>query len=103
MGFLPLPPRWCLVRVSVKDVKGESEVLQCTLWAGGVHKGYFHISTGMVVRGGEEAVHMPTSVTYVTEKHFFLVKGAVTHLTLCIIREENDRGGGERQCGPGRG
>jgi len=25
--------------------------------------------------GGEVAVHMPISVTYVTEKHFFLAKG----------------------------
>ena len=58
----------------------------------------------MVVMGGRrQSIYMPTSVTYVTEKHFFLVKGAVTHLTLCIIREENDRGGGERQCGPGKG
>jgi len=54
--------------------------------ASGVHKGHFHIPAGMVVREGEEAVHMPTSLTYVTEKHSFLVKGAVAHLTLCIIR-----------------
>jgi len=53
--------------------------------------------------GGEEAIHMSSGVTYVTKKHFSLVKGAVTHLTLCIIREGTDRGGGERVCGPGRG
>ena len=46
---------------------------------------------------------MPTVATYVTEKHSFLVKGAVTHLTLCIIRGGFGRGGGERQCGPGKG
>ena len=46
---------------------------------------------------------MPAGVTYVTEKHFFLVKRAVTHLTLGIIREGTGRGGGERVCGPGRG
>jgi len=46
---------------------------------------------------------MPSGVIYVTEKHFFLVEGAVTHLTLCIIREGTGRGGGERVCGPGRG
>jgi len=46
---------------------------------------------------------MPTGITYVTEKHFFLVKGAVTHLTLGIIKEGTDRGEGERVCGPGRG
>jgi len=57
------------------------------------------------IRGQEwdQAAHTPAGVTYVTEKHFFLVKGAVTHLTLCIIREGTGRGGGERVCGPGRG
>ena len=53
--------------------------------------------------GGEEAVLMPAGVTYVTKKHFFLVKGAVTHLILGIIREGTGRGGGKRVCGPGRG
>ena len=52
--------------------------------------------------GGEEAVHMPTGVKYVTDKHFFLVKGAVTHLTLRIIRGGTGRGGGEGRYGPGR-
>jgi len=78
---------------------------QCTVHkgAGGVHKGHFHIPAGMVVRGGgRQSIHMPTCVTYVTEKNFSLVKGAVTHLTLCIIREEAGRKGGERVCGPGR-
>ena len=69
--------------------------------AGGVHKGHFHIPAGKVVRGGRR--QSICGVTYVTEKHFFLVKGAVTHLTLCIIREGTGRGGGERVCGPGRG
>ena len=32
---------------------------------------------------------MPTCVTYVTEKHFFLVKGTLTHLALCIIRGDD--------------
>jgi len=50
-----------------------------------------------------QAVRIPTGITYVTEKHFFLVKGAVTHLTLCIIREGTGREGGGRRCGPGRG
>ena len=45
---------------------------------------------------------MPAGVTYVTEKHLFLVKRAVTHLALGIIREGTSRGGGERVCGPGR-
>ena len=52
--------------------------------------------------GGEESVHMPTGVTYVTEKQFFLVKGTLTHLTLCIIRGGAGRGGGEGRYGPGR-
>jgi len=51
--------------------------------------------------GGEEAVHMPTGVTYVTEKHFFLVKG--TLLALLIIRGVSGRGGDEERYGPGRG
>jgi len=46
---------------------------------------------------------MPAGVTYVTEKHFFLVKGAVTHLTLCFFREGTGRGRVETVCGPGRG
>jgi len=46
---------------------------------------------------------MPTGVTYVTEKHFVLVKGTLTHLALCIIRGGAGRGGGEGWYGPGRG
>jgi len=53
--------------------------------------------------GWEEAVHMPTGVTYVTEKHFFLVKGTLTHLALCIIRGRASRAGDEGQYGPERG
>jgi len=36
--------------------------------------------------GGKEAVHMPTGVTHVIEKHYFLVKATLTHLALCVIR-----------------
>jgi len=46
---------------------------------------------------------MPTGVTYVTEKHFFLAEGHLTHLALCIIRRGAGRGGSEGQYGPGRG
>ena len=53
--------------------------------------------------GGEQAVHMPTGVTYVTEKHSFLVKGTLTHLTLCIIRGGAGKGEGEGLYGPGTG
>ena len=70
--------------------------------AGGVHKGHFHIQGGMVVRG-ERKHSICQPALHVTEKHFFLVKRAVTHLALGIIREGTSRGGGERVCGPGRG
>jgi len=53
--------------------------------------------------GGEEAVHMQTSVTYVTKKRFFLAKENLTHLALCIIRRRAGRGGGGGLYGPGRG
>ena len=46
---------------------------------------------------------MPTGVSYVTEKHFSLVKWTLTHLALCIIRGGAGRGGDERRYGPGRG
>ena len=45
--------------------------------------------------GGEEAGHMPTGFTYVTEKHSFLVKWTLTHLAQRIIREGADKGGHE--------
>jgi len=97
--------RWYLVRIRVKDGRGETEVLQCSAGKG-VRRGSQGTSpdTGRDgSEGGEEAVHMPTGVTYVTEKPHFLVKGAVTHLTLCIIREGTGRGGDKKVCGPGRG
>jgi len=50
-----------------------------------------------------EAVHMPTGVTCVTQKHSFLVNGTLTHLALCIIRGEAGKGRDEGQYGPGRG
>jgi len=46
---------------------------------------------------------MPTGVTYVTEKHSFLVKGTLTHLALCIVRGGAGKGGDEGRYGPGRG
>jgi len=52
--------------------------------------------------GGEEAGHVPTSVTYVTEKHSFLVKGTLTHLALRIIRGGLGKGGNEGRYGSGR-
>jgi len=52
--------------------------------------------------GGEEAGHVPTGVTYVTEKHSFLVKGTLTHLALRIIRGGAGKGGNEGRYGPGR-
>ena len=71
--------------------------------AGGGHKGQFRISGGMVVRGGRrQSIFQP--VLHMSQRStFILVKGSVTHLTLCIIREGTGRGGGERVCGSGRG
>jgi len=45
---------------------------------------------------------MPTGVTYVTEKHSFLVKGTLTHLALRIIRGGAGKGENEGRYGPGR-
>ena len=53
--------------------------------------------------GADEAVHIPTGVAYVTEKHFFLVKATLTHLALCILGGGAGKGGGEGQYGPERG
>jgi len=53
--------------------------------------------------GGEEEVHMPAGITYVTEEHFFLVKWTLTYFALGILREGAGKGGGERRYGPGRG
>ena len=52
--------------------------------------------------GGEEAGHVPTGGSYVTEKHSFFVKGTLTHLAQRIIRGGADKGGNERRYGPGR-
>jgi len=72
--------------------------------AGGKNNGHFHIRASRDGgEGGKKAVHIPTSVTCVTEKHFFLVKGALTHLSLCIIRGGAGRGGGEGWYGPRKG
>jgi len=46
---------------------------------------------------------VPTGVIYVTEKHFVLDKGTLTHLALYFIRGGAGRGGGEGWYGPGRG
>jgi len=55
------------------------------------------LGSGSLSEGGEEAA----GVTYVTEKHIFLVKGTLTHLALCIIRGAAGRGGGGGGTGPG--
>jgi len=69
---------------------------------GGAHKEHFHIPTGMVVRGGRRhSICQPALHHDVTEKHFSLIKGTLTHLALFII------GGGlageEVRCGTGPG
>jgi len=92
-----------LVRVRFKDERGEAEVSQWTLGSGGSRgtQGTFPYPSRDGGEGREEAVHMSTGVTYVTKKHFLLVKGTLTHLTLCIIRGGARRGGGEGRYGPG--
>ena len=52
--------------------------------------------------GGEEAGHVPTGVTYVAEKHSFLVKGTLTHLALRILRGRADKGGNKGRYESGR-
>jgi len=53
-----------------------------------------------VVRGWEKAVHMPSCVTYVTKKHFMLVKQTLTY----IIRGRGEQdSGGERGRGKYKG
>jgi len=47
-------------------------------------------------KGWEEAVHMPSCVTYVTEEHLVFVKWALTHLAVDVVRR-----GGERSSGKG--
>ena len=65
-----------------------------------MHKGYFYIPAGMG-EGGEKAGHIPTGVTYVTEKHSFLVKGTLTHLAQRIIRGGADKEEMRDGTGPG--
>jgi len=45
--------------------------------------------------GGEEALNVPAGVTYVTEKHFFFIKGTLTYLTLGILGGGAGKGAGE--------
>jgi len=101
----------------VKDAGGEVEVAQgkltCDEGAEGVHKGHFHIPTGMVVRVGggqsicQPALHMSQRSIffrqrdlYVTEEHFFFVKGTLTYLALGILGERAAIGVGEGLYGP---
>jgi len=65
-------------------------------------KGTFPYSSRDGGEGGEEAAHVPTGVTYVKEKHSFLVKGTLTHLTLRIIRGGDGKGENEGRYGSGR-
>jgi len=53
--------------------------------------------------GWEESVHMPTSVTYITEEHFLFVEGAMAHLTLGVLGggAAVGVGGGWYGCGKG--
>ena len=62
--------KWCLIRVRVKDGKGEAarEVSQWTLGAGGVHREYFHSWDGS--EGGKRLI--------------FFVKETLTHLARAL-------------------
>jgi len=42
--------------------------------------------------GWEEAVHMPSCVTYVTQEHFVFVKRALAYLAASIVRGRSGRG-----------
>ena len=45
--------------------------------------------------GWEKAVHMPSGVAYVTQKHLVFVKGALTYLALGVVRWGGKRASGE--------
>jgi len=76
-GFYFFFPRWFLVRVRVKDGRGEAELsVVGHLWTRAQEKYTLDISICRrdCSEGGEEAVHVPAGVTCVTKKHFFLSK-----------------------------
>jgi len=49
-------------------------------------------------KGWEKAVHMPSCVTYVTEKHLVFVKWALTYLAMDVVswvgKGASGKGGG---------
>jgi len=49
-------------------------------------------------KGWEKAVHMPCSVTYVTQEHLAFVKWALTYLTMGVVlwgdKGASGKGGG---------
>jgi len=51
--------------------------------------------------GWEEAVHMPSCVTYVTKEHFMFVKRTLTYMAVSINRGRGEQGSG-RERGRGR-
>ena len=76
-GFYFFFPRWFLVRVRVKDGRGEAELsVVGHLWTRAQEKYTLDISICRrdCSEGGKEAVHVPAGVTCVTKKHFFLSK-----------------------------
>jgi len=62
--------RWCLIKVRIKNGRGETQVSQSSLGlgsrggTGGAEGAFPHLSWDGR-EGGEEAVHMPGGVTYV--------------------------------------
>ena len=60
-------------------------------------------------KGWEKAVHMPSCVTYVTEKHLVFVKWTLTYLTMDVVRwggkgasGKGGGNGGDRRLGKAR-
>jgi len=59
------------------------------------HKDHFQFPVGMVVKGWEEAVHMPAGVTYIKGEHLFLVEGALAYMALGVFGGGGGARGGE--------
>ena len=73
--------RICIVAVWGRRWRGMQGTFPVSMWDGG--------------KGCEEAVHMPSCVTYVTKKHRMFVKQTLTYLAVIIIqwRRGQDSGG----------
>jgi len=95
----------CLIRVRVKDGRGDAEVSQGTLgWgSGGGTQGALPQPSWDGSEGGEGGNLVPTGISYVTEELLFFVKWTLTYLALVILRGGAGREAGEGGYGSGRG